>query len=41
MREATTTEKTNLAPFEILICWIVTIPSAFAGVYLAFLLKRV
>lgn len=30
----------NLAPFEIILCGIITIPSAFIGVYLALLLKR-
>jgi uncharacterized membrane protein YeaQ/YmgE (transglycosylase-associated protein family) len=29
----------NMAPFEIIICGIVTIPSAFAGVYLGLLGK--
>jgi uncharacterized membrane protein YeaQ/YmgE (transglycosylase-associated protein family) len=31
----------NLAPFEIIICGIITIPSAFAGVYLGLLIKKV
>ena len=31
----------NLAPFEIIICGIVTIPSAFAGTYLGLLVKKV
>ena len=30
----------NLAPFEIIICVIVTIPSAFVGVYLGLLIKK-
>lgn len=30
----------NLAPFEIIICGIITIPSAFVGVYLGFLIKK-
>ncbi len=30
----------NLAPFEIIICGIVTVPSAFIGVYPAFLIKK-
>ena len=31
----------NLAPFEILLCGIITIPSAFLGVYLTLLFKKV
>ena len=30
----------NLAPFEIIICGIVTVPSAFVGVFLAHLIKK-
>lgn len=30
----------NLAPFEIIICGIITIPSAFVGVYLGLLIKK-
>ena len=30
----------NLAPFEIILCGIITIPSAFMGVYLALLMKK-
>ena len=30
----------NLAPFEIIICGIITIPSAFVGVYLGFLIDK-
>jgi len=30
----------NLAPFEIIICGIITIPSAFAGVYIGLLIKK-
>lgn len=30
----------NLAPFEIIICGIITILSAFVGVYLGFLIKK-
>ncbi len=29
----------NLAPFEIIFCGIITIPSAFAGTFLGFLIK--
>ena len=31
----------NLAPFEIIICGIITIPCAFVGVYLGLLIKKV
>ncbi|WP_167618358.1 hypothetical protein [Maribellus sediminis] len=31
----------NLAPFEIIICGIITIPSAFAGTYLGLLFKKI
>ena len=31
----------NLAPFEIIFCGIITIPSAFVGVYLALIVKRI
>ena len=31
----------NLAPFEIIICGIITIPSAIAGAYLANLLRKI
>jgi hypothetical protein len=30
----------NLAPFEIIICGFITIPSAFVGVYLGLLIKK-
>jgi hypothetical protein len=30
----------NLAPFEIIICGLITIPSSFVGVYLAILIKK-
>jgi len=30
----------NLAPFEIIICGIIAIPSAFVGVYLGLLIKK-
>jgi len=30
----------NLAPLEIIICGIITIPSAFAGAYLGLLIKK-
>lgn len=30
----------NLAPFEIIICGIVAVPSAFVGVFLAHLIKK-
>lgn len=31
----------NLAPFEIIICGIITIPAAFAGAYLGLLFKNI
>lgn len=31
----------NLAPFEVIGCGMVTIPSAFAGAYLAVLIKKI
>jgi hypothetical protein len=30
----------NMAPFEIIICGIITIPAAFAGAYLGLLIKK-
>jgi len=31
----------NLAPFEVIVCGMVTIPSAFAGSYLVVLIKKI
>ena len=34
------TRSHNLAPFEIIICGLITIPCSFAGVYLVLLIKK-